>query len=183
MKFQFYLPEGLELADYEQFSRLAYQKFPQGGVAKGRKSLCTTGGLSVAMGLLILVLHLKSMAVGWALLSGAMMLMGGWFLYKYGFAFFRYAAAHTYKKASAQRSAVTVTLDETGVENATETSSYRCDYADVRHLYRVERLYVLLSEQGSAFLLPRRALVEGNADELEGFLCEKTGCAVEPVGK
>ncbi|MBQ2323600.1 MAG: hypothetical protein II379_03315, partial [Oscillospiraceae bacterium] len=129
MKFQFYLPEGLELADYEQFSRLAYQKFPQGGVAKGRKSLCTTGGLSVAMGLLILVLHLKSMAVGWAVLSGAMILMGAWFLYKYGFAFFHYAAAHTYKKASAQRSAVTVTLDETGVENATETSSYRCDYA------------------------------------------------------
>ena len=181
MRFQFYLPDGLEFDDYLEFNRLSYQKFPNPGLVHGRKSLCTTGGLSVAMGLLILVLHLKSMAVGWALLSGAMMLMGGWFLYKYGFAFFRYSAAHTMHQTKAHRSAVTVTLYDDAVENATESSSYRCAYTDVRHLYRVERLYVLLSDEGSAFLLPRRAMTVGKPEELEDFLQRSTGCELEII--
>lgn len=181
MRFQFYLPDGLEFDDYLEFNRLSYQKFPNPGVVRGRKSMCTTGGLSVAMGLLFLILHLKSMTVASAVISAGMILLGGWFLYKYGFAFFRYSAAHTMRQMRAHRSAVTITLYNDAVENATETSSYRCKYADVRHVYRVERIYVLLSDQGSAFLLPRRALTVGEPGELEDFLQHATGCELEII--
>ena len=181
MRFQFNLPNGLEYEDYFGFVRLAYQKFPQRSVVRSRRFLCGMGVLCIAFGVFLAYQHWGRMGVGWTLLTGVMLLLGGWVVYQYGFSFFRFAALNALQKASAQRSAVTVTLDETGLENATETSSVRCAYTDIRHFYRTGGLRVLLSDQGAAFLLPDRALAVGEAEELDDFLRQATGCPVETV--
>ncbi len=181
MRYQFYLPDGLTFQDYLEFSHLSYRKFPQPGLIRGRRSLCFTGGLSLAVGLGMAVLYLGRMSLIRAIITGFLILLGVWILYKYGFSFFKYSAADTMRKTRGQRGAVTFTLDEDGVENSTGDSSYRCEFDDVRHIYSIGGLYVLLSVHGAAFLLPRRALVAGDPDGLEDFLRTKTGCAIEEV--